>query len=201
MSKINPSILSAYEDYKNGMKNIELAQKYGVSDRTIRTWVKKYAWNSHSGNDNSFLLDNATPIDNTKENEILIEPSNDQNKLISEIHKLLNENDNLKDIEIQNLKNEVQNLKNEYNKLIIENQKLINENIELSNNLNQKELKEHNSRNAGRKSLASNEMIQDVLSLHVEGTTQSEIAKRFGVSVGTVNSIIKKSKIRQRKIK
>jgi len=45
----------AYEDYKNGLKSREIAEKYSVSESTIRSWKSRY-WNQKRCNENEKTL-------------------------------------------------------------------------------------------------------------------------------------------------
>ena len=34
----------AFEDYKNGMKQKEIAKKYGTTINTVKSWSRRYEW-------------------------------------------------------------------------------------------------------------------------------------------------------------
>lgn len=42
----------AYEDYKNGMKQKDIAEKYGTTVNTVKSWSKRYGWSKKSAHQN-----------------------------------------------------------------------------------------------------------------------------------------------------
>lgn len=41
--------IKAYKDYVKGLKYKDLAEKYGVSVNTIKSWKKRYGWERKKG--------------------------------------------------------------------------------------------------------------------------------------------------------
>ena len=82
------------------------------------------------------------------------------------------ENGNLK-TEVRKLKDEIQILKNEL-------EEIKNKPIQ----------KIKNERNAGRKTMITPYLINNILAMSKAGNTQKDIAQRLGVSVGLVNKVL-----------
>lgn len=77
----------------------------------------------------------------------------------------------------------------ECKKLKEENQKLINENSKLKNSTNIYKIK--NERGAGRKSRFTNEDIETIKTLRLQGKTIKELSEIFDCSVGLIHKILK----------
>jgi regulator of replication initiation timing len=106
------------------------------------------------------------------------------------------------------LETENQQLKDNYAALKVENQKLKEEYLtfEVSNQELKDELertmstlvqKIKNERNAGRKTIITPELTNNILTMSKEGNTQMAISKQLGVSFGLVNKILQANRNKQ----
>ncbi len=100
----------------------------------------------------------------------------------------------IKNSEEQLLSQEIKELKALNNSLIENNLKLECENHELKQQLADSQLilhrREKNERGAGRKKIVSVEVKEKIYKLYEAAWTMDELAKKFGLSKGTIFNVI-----------